>query len=123
MKFSVAADWRAFRIALAPSGCAEQRPRLARADVIKMQVDGYEAKVFEGARRTLERFRPPIFFEFGPQEIRGNGGDPEAVLRLLWGMGYRLSTEDGRDTPDAESVFRAIRGININLLAMPNPAS
>lgn len=94
---------------------------LGRVEFIKIDVDGYEAKAFAGAVETLKRFRPHVFFEFGPQGIRDRGGDPEAILHLLWGLGYRLSSENGRATPDVDSVFRAVQpgqGL-INLLATP----
>jgi FkbM family methyltransferase len=94
---------------------------LARVDFIKLDVDGYEVKAFAGAQETLQRFRPPILFELGPEGVRANGDDPEALLKQLWGLGYRLQTESGRETPDAASVFAAVQpgeGL-INLLATP----
>jgi FkbM family methyltransferase len=94
---------------------------LSRVDFIKMDVDGHEAKVFAGARELLIRFRPTIFFEFGPQGVRNNGDDPEALLHLLWALGYHLSTEGGRPTPDLASVLASIPPGpgHINLLATP----
>jgi FkbM family methyltransferase len=95
--------------------------QLERLDFIKMDVDGYEAKVFAGAEGVLQRFRPYLFFEFGPRGIREQGDDPEALLHLLWGLGYRLRTENGRELLDMPSIFRAVQPVDgmANLLAVP----
>jgi FkbM family methyltransferase len=37
--------------------------KLDRLDFIKIDVEGFEQQVFEGARRTLARFKPVIYFE------------------------------------------------------------
>lgn len=37
---------------------------LRRVDVIKIDVQGYESNVLEGARHTLERFHPAVIFEY-----------------------------------------------------------
>jgi len=94
---------------------------LTRLDFIKIDVDGYEAKVFAGAKETLTRFRPIIFFEFGPGLIRDAGSVPETLLELLFGLGYQLETETHKPTPDIAAVFGSVQaGIGIiNLLATP----
>jgi FkbM family methyltransferase len=112
---------RAERIRLLTLDALVRENGLNRLDFIKLDVDGYEAKVLAGARESLERFRPHVLFEFGPDWLRDNGGDPEAVLNVFWTLGYRLRTEAGRETPDTKSVFQAVQpgeGL-INLLAMP----
>ena len=93
---------------------------LTQVDFVKIDVDGYEGKVFAGATETLTRFRPTVFFEFWPDSVRANGDDPSALIRLLFALGYQLSTEDGVRTPDETSVMKAIpKGRWINLLAAP----
>jgi FkbM family methyltransferase len=92
---------------------------LPRVDFIKIDTDGYEKKIVDGARETLSRYRPVVFFEFGPHNLRGNGAEPESLLETFWSLGYRLRTERGVETPDAASVFRSVQsgpGL-INLLA------
>lgn len=37
--------------------------KLTRCDFIKMDVEGFEPFVIEGARETIKRFHPPIFYE------------------------------------------------------------
>lgn len=97
---------------------------LARVDFIKMDVDGFEGKVLTGARWVLERFRPTIFFEFFPRGMREVGDDPQELLQMLWDLGYSLRSEAGVETPDADSVMRAIYSGegSTNLLATPPSA-
>jgi hypothetical protein len=64
-----------------------------RVDVIKLDVDGYEGLVLEGARETLARFRPRILIEAGADQYRDDRPDAFAILASL---GYRLQTT--RDT-------------------------
>jgi FkbM family methyltransferase len=115
---------RSERIRLVALDSLVGEQQLKRVDFIKLDVDGYEAKVFAGARTVLERFHPYIFFEYGPQGVRENGGDPEEVLHLLWRLGYHLRTENGQETPDVASVMRAVQSRdNLNLLAIPSTAA
>jgi FkbM family methyltransferase len=93
---------------------------IARLDLLKVDVDGFEARVFAGARRALARFRPSVLFELVPQEVRRLGGDPEGVLSGLLSLGYRLYTEDGRLLKDPRDALRWIgRRYAANLLALP----
>ena len=41
-----------------------QAQNLPRLDFIKMDVEGYEPAVLDGARVTIQRFSPPIYMEF-----------------------------------------------------------
>lgn len=59
---------------------------LERADVIKVDVEGHELAVFEGARDTLRRLGPAIVFESGV----GREDRWLPPLAFLEGMGYRL---------------------------------
>jgi FkbM family methyltransferase len=65
----------------------------ARVDVLKVDVEGFENAVFEGARETLRRHRPLVIVEI---EARHNPRHGE-VFGLLEGLGYRTHFwRDGR---------------------------
>ncbi len=67
---------------------------LKRVDVIKVDVEGYELGVFQGAVRTLNQERPPvIIFEFQAwAENRPGEISPGDAQRFLVSQGYQLQT-------------------------------
>jgi FkbM family methyltransferase len=96
------------------------REKLARLDFIKMDVDGYEGKVFTGAERTLARFQPRILFEFCPAGMRHVGDDPEKLLGQIEAAGYLLRDEHGRTITDPRHFHAQIpNGNSANLVAIP----
>ena len=57
---------------------------LARCALIKIDVEGYEWQVIEGARATIGRLRPTLYFE--AKRLPGT----EAAMGFLLQHGYRL---------------------------------
>jgi FkbM family methyltransferase len=60
--------------------------RLDRIDLIKIDVEGHERQVLDGAGATLARFRPVLVMETGHE----GDGDRQAIGDRLGGLGYRL---------------------------------
>jgi FkbM family methyltransferase len=96
------------------------RSGVDRVDFIKMDVDGFEGKVIRGARQTLARHRPILFFELTPAAMRDNGDDPVELLATLTGLGYRLNTEAGAPIDDPVAYIDGIVGYGVNLCARPS---
>lgn len=72
---------------------------LARVDLIRVDVQGAEAIVLEGARRTLARHKPRVVVEMHDRELR----DPAiraGVLRVLGELGYAWREVHSDDTND-----------------------
>jgi FkbM family methyltransferase len=63
---------------------------LGYVDLIKIDVEGMEADVLLGARRTIEESRPLIFLEW-------NLSDPALLRRMLDDLGYAIVREGERD--------------------------
>ncbi len=63
-----------------------------RIDFIKMDVEGAEASILQGAQNVLARFRPKMTLEFSPQRYRDQGIDPVAMLQELVNRGYHFET-------------------------------
>ncbi|MCR4275094.1 MAG: FkbM family methyltransferase [Candidatus Campbellbacteria bacterium] len=49
---------------------------LGQVDFIKIDVEGHEPEVFEGAKNTIKQYKPFIFFEFFLPDLRKNNKHP-----------------------------------------------
>jgi len=99
---------------------------LKRLDLIKIDVEGHEAAVLDGATATLARYRPALIFESGHE----SSGDRERIARLLAAQGYELvaALHDYGALPCTIADYRAARDACAgnaprNLLALPRPAT
>jgi hypothetical protein len=54
-----------------------------RIDFLKIDVEGAEALVFEGAQTVLRRFRPPVLLEINEKASHAFGFAPYAAAKLL----------------------------------------
>jgi len=61
---------------------------LTRIDMIKVDVQGYELFVLDGARKTLEKFRPAIVFEWDAWSSDCAGTSLLDIKELLELLGY-----------------------------------
>jgi FkbM family methyltransferase len=65
-----------------------------RLDFIKIDTDGMELRVIEGARQTLQRFSPAILMEIGRDDLIDAGASPQALMAALTELGYRFFHEE-----------------------------
>jgi len=64
--------------------------------LIKIDVQGAEARVLEGAREALARNRPVLLIEIDDRALEAFGSSPRAIEDLLAGLGYRMFAADER---------------------------
>lgn len=64
-------------------------------DYIKLDVDGFEPFVIEGAISTLSKKRCPIFMEYSYLPERFFGYPKEKFVQLIYELGYRAHSIDG----------------------------
>jgi len=58
---------------------------------VKVDVEGHEWHVLQGARETLARNGlPPVFFEHDEKWLKRAGVNPDAIFDLLRGLGYGI---------------------------------
>jgi FkbM family methyltransferase len=62
---------------------------IQRVNIIKIDVEGAEPFVLEGARATLERDRPLVLMEVNRSSLSASGGSPAALVELFRSLGYR----------------------------------
>jgi FkbM family methyltransferase len=93
---------------------------IARLDLIKMDVDGHELPVLQGAAETLRRFRPVLVMEMSPYihaEFHHNFGH---FVEILKDAGYKLRDADtGKSVPVDAAQLEALipDGASINVVA------
>lgn len=61
-----------------------------RLDAVKIDVEGYEVRVLEGARATISRFKPVIIIEFWTPGLARAGVTVDELAELLGYLGYKL---------------------------------
>jgi FkbM family methyltransferase len=59
-------------------------------NVLKIDVEGAEAAVLQGAANTIQRAQPIIFLEVHHQRLQALGATPGFVRSTLVGYGYRV---------------------------------
>ena len=79
-----------------------------RVDLIKIDVEGAEYDVLQGARAILARFRPRILFEFGRGGAEYFGVDADAMFQFLDRAGYNVFTMENV-TPGGALTIEAFR--------------
>jgi FkbM family methyltransferase len=62
---------------------------------VKIDVEGFEAKVLRGGHCLFTKYAPVLFLELHTKIICERNSDPEESLHLLKGFGYRLFTSEG----------------------------
>ena len=83
---------------------------VSSVDLIKIDVEGYEYEVLTGATKTLQKFSPPIVFEFTPHMYETlEVGRSIKILTFFFDLGYSLSvldqTEQEEITPENMGTF------------------
>ena len=63
---------------------------LTRLDFLKMDVEGAERRVLEGARGVLRQMRPMILFEASEAALNGQGSSLPDLLEFLRSQDYRI---------------------------------
>jgi len=88
--------------------------------LIKIDVEGAEAQVLEGAQATLRRFRPIVVVEHDYKATEHFGARSRDVHRLLTDPGLRLFDIDGNGPLDANAFEARVRaGVVWNWVARP----
>jgi FkbM family methyltransferase len=71
-------------------------------DIVKVDVEGHEVKVFRGFTKTLSRCRPVVFLELHPSSILKEGESVSCLAELFFGLRYRARTVAGQPIALAE---------------------
>lgn len=94
--------------------------RIGPVGFIKLDVDGHEFAVLDGASRTLTRDMPAISFEFAPSPASEPGRSALDLVARLLDLGYSVTREDDDRPMTSSAALAAVvpPGKSINLFAL-----
>jgi FkbM family methyltransferase len=98
---------RAYTVRGRPIDDVVRELNLTRVDAVKVDVEGAEVQVLQGAIETLKRFHPKLVVEVVPSQLAEFHTTPEDLRNLLRGAGYVLSRPVGEQGTDVEFAARA----------------
>jgi FkbM family methyltransferase len=79
-----------FEVELARFDDVSESLNLARLDLVKIDVEGGEWMVLQGAAETLRRHQPHLWFEWNANAQQQSGVNGDAFFAFLGGLGYRV---------------------------------
>lgn len=85
---------------------------LTRLDLLKIDVEGSETAVLEGARESLRRFRPVIVCEAYDPSLRQLGTSASELLQLIRDSGYEIEVFGPSGVPEPLDGDR-LTGVNV----------
>jgi FkbM family methyltransferase len=99
--------------------CEEKQ--LHRVDLIKIDTDGHEFQVLQGARRTLAKHGPRVVFEVGLYLLHERGMTFEQYLRYFSALGYVLfNTQNGKPVTQDNYWKEVPLSYTTDLIALPH---
>lgn len=69
--------------------------QITRIDFIKIDVEGYELHVLEGAIKSIGKFKPILIFEYSLENMAAQGKKIAETLDNLLKLNYQISTKEG----------------------------
>lgn len=69
---------------------------LAKIDMIKIDVEGFELKMLNGAKATLEKWHPILFIELDDGNLMEQGTSAKDLVTFLVGLGYTVDHAETR---------------------------
>lgn len=79
-----------------------EKMNLSSIDYIKMDIEGGELDAISGARESIQRFRPIISLEYGPQAYGAYGYKQDDLFNVSTQLGYRIFDPFMQDIGDRD---------------------
>ncbi len=95
-----------------------RQEHLGRVDVIKIDAEGHEWFVLQGARQIILKSHPVLLLEVNEKALAAQGCRPEQIIEFLKDLGYSLWQVDsstGQPVP-----LSAGERANLNVIALPD---
>lgn len=78
-------------------------------DVMKIDVEGAEMQVLNGARQTLKKYRPVLFLEIHPENLPGFHTSTSEILSLLIQNNYTVFEIESMRSQESESRLKPLQ--------------
>lgn len=104
------------RVPVRPLDAIVAEENLPRVDLVKIDVEGFEMRVLEGARTLLDRCQPLIVCELADEYLRLQGSSAHEVVAFLRAADYHV-----RDVETGLPLEGTLQGIHTDLIARPTP--
>ncbi|MAY83036.1 MAG: hypothetical protein CMP59_02800 [Flavobacteriales bacterium] len=83
--------------------------RWTKLDLIKIDVEGFELKVIQGAKQTLKNFHPTLFIELDDQNLSEVGDTAKGLISYLNELGYdKIRNAETNERVSAEDDFTGL---------------
>lgn len=78
---------------------------IPKPDFIKIDVEGFEYKVLEGAYETLSKYKPALFIELDDQNLREQKSNAKELVQFLKRLEYKILNSETNEEIDEFSNF------------------
>jgi len=94
--------------------------KINRLNFIKIDVEGFEPFVFDGGRKTIEKYKPTIYTEISPPLYEAKGRSERDIFRYLIDTGYSLYKDQGNGLQRIDSIASdpTLKRSSFNILAI-----
>lgn len=89
---------------------------LEGVDLVKIDVEGFELHVLNGAREVLQRFKPVLFVELSDANLREQGASASELLRWIEDHGY---TSRNAATGESVTADQTLDGCFFDIICQP----
>lgn len=97
-----------------------RREGIKKIDLIKLDVDGYEYRIIQGAADSLKRLRPLMIVELCRGTLEEAGYNVEGVVDLLLSLDYSIFTLKFKAYRDREALLASVPADgHIDVLCIP----
>lgn len=90
--------------------------QLAKVDLIKLDIEGFEMKALQGGQETLNKFRPKLFIEVDNQNLIEQVSSAKELFNFLIALDYRLIYADNKQLLDFKLDYE---DCHFDLIAIP----
>lgn len=87
---------------------ALDKEAFAKVNLLKIDVDGYDFKVLEGATELLKKFKPYVLIELSEYTLNAQGDSVRDIFGLLMSLGYSGIYEKGAPIVSAEEILAKV---------------